>query len=79
MKKRKKLSLNRETLRVEKFMGQVVGGFQTAQVNCDPHTDLGQQTDCALCGPGPITLGGCHSGAGGTACGPTQNCSIPPC
>ncbi len=74
MKKRKKLSLSRETLRVETFMGQVVGGYQSQQCN---HTDIGPDTECALCGPGPITRasqGNCSSGAG---CEPTLDCSAP--
>ena len=49
-KNKKKLSLRRETLRVETFMNQVVGGWQTAQVNCDDRTDIGRDSECNLCG-----------------------------
>ena len=65
-KRKKKLSLNRETLRVEKFMGRVVGGWMSQQ--CGP-TDIGPDSECALCGTGVsgcanmCTFGaGCFSG-----------------
>ncbi|MCG8456991.1 MAG: hypothetical protein MI919_11980 [Holophagales bacterium] len=82
-KRKKKLSLRRETLRVEQVLGNVVGGWQTQQQNCNDPTDLGQASVCALCGTGVsgcndnCTAGAnCHSG---NQCpDPTQTCDCGP-
>ena len=59
-KRKKKLSLSRETLRVETALGRVVGGLQTLQVNCQWDTDIGGPSDCALCGTGISGCDGYH-------------------
>ena len=61
MKKRtKKLSLDRETLRVEKFAARVVGGYMSTQCG---HTDAGPVSECQLCGTyaSACVPGWCHS------------------
>ncbi|MEM7355205.1 MAG: hypothetical protein AAF657_30625 [Acidobacteriota bacterium] len=66
---KKKLSLNRETLRVDSFLDRAVGGWRSS--NCTPTDEIvtgAPASDCGNCTGGTIYTVNCGSGACTATC-----------